>query len=102
MPKEINLPATDAIFLMLRDLQRCTDWAFIEAHSELGAVLDVRLQVHENGDWILHSGDGQYDTDHNGYWGGGAIGRDCDQDTLYATAAELREQVAEDMAWRAE
>lgn len=35
--------------------------------------LDVRLQVYPNGDWQVHLGDPQFDTDHRGYWGNGSI-----------------------------
>lgn len=38
--------------------------------------VDVRLQVEENGDWRLWSGDSQYDTDHRGHWGASSIPSD--------------------------
>jgi hypothetical protein len=31
--------------------------------------LDIRLQVMDDGDWSLHSGDSQFDDDHRGHWG---------------------------------
>jgi len=34
---------------------------------------DVRLQVLPNGGWSVHSGDAQYDQDHQGYWGASSI-----------------------------
>lgn len=38
--------------------------------------VDVRLQVHTDGSWQVHSGDSQYDTDHRGFWGSSAIPAD--------------------------
>lgn len=37
--------------------------------SDNGEYMDVRLQVTGDGDWALHTGDPQYDTDHSGAWG---------------------------------
>jgi hypothetical protein len=51
--------------------------------------LDVRLQVYEDGEWAVHFGDPQYDTDHRGYWGAGSIA------PYSATAADLREVARE-------
>lgn len=34
---------------------------------------DVRLQVYDDGKWVVRSGDASYDTDHNGYWGASCI-----------------------------
>jgi hypothetical protein len=33
---------------------------------------DVRLQV-VDGDWMIHTGDAQYDQDHRGRWGAGWV-----------------------------
>ena len=63
---------------------------------------DVRLQVFANGDWRVHFGDPQYDTDHRGYWGasaipgvvGGAVGRFDSMDT----ARDLLDQAKDDAA----
>ena len=30
---------------------------------------DVRLQVYDDGAWIVHSGLSDYDQDHRGFWG---------------------------------
>lgn len=35
----------------------------------------VRLQVYEDGDWAVRTGDASYDQDHHGFWGAGLIGR---------------------------
>ncbi len=35
--------------------------------------IDVRLQVHESGQWSLHFGDSSYDQDHRGVWGSSSI-----------------------------
>jgi hypothetical protein len=34
---------------------------------------DIRLQVYENGNWVLRIGDASYDQDHKGYWGNSCI-----------------------------
>src|SRR5208337_1010913 len=34
---------------------------------------DIRLQVYENGNWVLRIGDASYDQDHKGYWGNNCI-----------------------------
>ena len=34
---------------------------------------EVRLQVYENGNWVVHYGDPQYDTDHHGFWGASSV-----------------------------
>ena len=51
--------------------------ALIRAKRQIGSddmfVLDVRLQVLEDEDWVIHTGDAQYDTDHSGFWGAGYL-----------------------------
>ena len=34
---------------------------------------DVRLQIHDDGAWVVRVGLADYDTDHRGYWGAGSI-----------------------------
>ena len=59
---------------------------------------DVRLQVLDNGDWAVHSGDASYDTDHRGSWGAAGVqSTDTDAD-LTATAEDLLAQVADSVA----
>lgn len=92
----IDLPGTEAIYLWLKDLYEDTDWTFIEEHSEDGA-LDVRLNVQPDW-WVMLSGDTQYDTDYRGYWGHACINCDTTPAMLLEIAADLIEQVAEDIA----
>lgn len=56
--------------------------------------VDVRLQVEENGDWRLWSGDSQYDTDHHGYWGASSIPSDGKVDAR-SVALDLISQAKE-------
>ena len=44
--------------------------------------IDVRLQLLDSGDWVLHLGDSQYDTDHQGYWGSGFLDYDWEEREL--------------------
>ena len=34
---------------------------------------DVRLQVYEDGKWVVRSGLSDYDQDHQGYWGASMV-----------------------------
>jgi len=34
---------------------------------------DVRLQVWDDEQWIIRTGDSQYDQDHRGYWGSSCV-----------------------------
>lgn len=52
----------------------------LEENRRLGVfgeddTIDLRLQVHANGNWALHAGDPQYDTDHRGFWGSTSVSR---------------------------
>lgn len=48
--------------------------ALREANTHvLDGEMDVRLQVFEDGQWALRTGDSQYDQDHRGYWGSGIL-----------------------------
>ena len=51
--------------------------------------IDVRLQVMEDGDWSIHSGDSQYDTDHGGFWG-------CDSLNYQSDCREVAESLLEE------
>lgn len=46
---------------------------YAPATEDNGGVLDVRLQVFPNGQWALHYGAPDYDTDHHGAWAAGTI-----------------------------
>lgn len=47
------------------------DWE--ECQGEDGKWIDVRLQVYENGMWVIHLGPSDYDLDHRGFWGASSI-----------------------------
>lgn len=38
-----------------------------DVDPECADVIDVRLQVYENGQWVIHTGDSCYDQGHRGY-----------------------------------
>lgn len=61
--------------------------------ADSAECIDIRLQVYENGDWSLHTGDSQYDTDHTGYWGATIAGVDSDPADL---AEDLVSEAEED------
>ena len=63
-----------------------------------GADTDVRLQVYEDGQWIVRWGSSDYDQDHRGYWGAGSVHHGMDPYFLNNIAASLLEQVAEAVA----
>jgi len=56
---------------------------------------DIRLQILEDGNWYIHTGLSDYDTDHHGVWGAGflPLGR-CNTASI---AKDLLEQ-CKDMA----
>lgn len=41
--------------------------------SDEPAMMEVRLQVHDDGTWSIHTGDPQYDQDHRGAWGDAVV-----------------------------
>ena len=59
---------------------------------------DVRLQVLENGKWVLHSGPSDYDQDHRGYWGASCLS--YDRQNLTDLARDLIDQAADQLAER--
>lgn len=60
--------------------------------------VDVRLQAFGTGEWHLHFGDAQYDTDHRGFWGSASISRACPMEEARATVNELIEEAIDDYA----
>ena len=62
--------------------------------------LDVRLNVQEGSGWCVNIGSSDYDQDHRGFWGAGSLGADCSRGACEDLAADLLEQVAEDIATR--
>ena len=86
-----QLPSKDTI---AHELQGVRDY-LRRNHLE---ETDVRLQVLDNGDWAIHSGDASYDTDHHGYWGASSITADETVKGLLYTAGDLLDQVEESRA----
>ena len=61
------------------------------------AGLDVRLQLLDSGDWVLHLGDSQYDNDHRGYWGVGFLDYDWEKEEVVEDLAELADELIEEV-----
>lgn len=57
---------------------------------------DLRLQVHENGSWSIHTGLADYDTDHQGYWGAGFL--HWERSNLTELARDLIEEAKDSAA----
>lgn len=62
--------------------------------------IDVRLQVYENGEWMVREGDPSFDLDHHGYWGASSVGPEDSPDTILDIAACLLDQVEDQEAIR--
>jgi hypothetical protein len=60
--------------------------------------IDVRLQVYEDGNWAIRSGDSQYDQDHRGYWGSSSVPGSGKPFKATETARELIEQAKDSYA----
>ena len=66
-------PFLDAIASQLEVIQASIPYMDLESEEEgEEPFIDVRLRVFDGGWEVLH-GDSQYDTDHRGKWGYGAI-----------------------------
>jgi len=66
---------------------------------------EVRLQVYDDGEWMMHYGDPGWDQDHRGYWGASSVPgvggpdmqpREFDSKEM---AEDLIDQVQEAYAW---
>jgi hypothetical protein len=56
-------------FPSIKDVALCLRFINMNVEGEC----DVRLQVYENGQWCVRSGDCSFDTDHRGYWGSSSV-----------------------------
>lgn len=61
---------------------------------------EVRLQIYEDGKWIIRYGCPSYDTDHHGYWGAsyipGVVNGKVVRFNSYEVARDLLSQARED------
>jgi hypothetical protein len=99
MPKfqGIVLPTTADVRADLTGvLNQAKKWGTFSDQEE--DTIDVRLQVHDNGDWYLHAGDSSFDTDHRGYWGSSSISVGETQTTLQQIASQLLNEVKDSIA----
>lgn len=62
-------------------------------------VIDVRIQIFEDGGYAFHSGDACYDTDHSGFWGTWCVGHDSDDVFLMEGARDMVQEAMEEAAW---
>ena len=60
--------------------------------------IDVRLQVHEDGQWAVHWGSADYDQDHRGYWGSSSVPGDNRRFDSKDLARDLIDQAREQKA----
>jgi hypothetical protein len=58
-------------------------------------IVDVRLQVLDDGEWAVHYGPSDFDQDQRGYWGASSITKSDTAEHIKATATELLDQVHE-------
>ncbi len=97
-------------------LRGCRDYArTLSPHKRGGKVMpctchdseheyaDVRLQVHADGRFSVHTGSSDYDQDHRGAWGSGSIPLTADFDSmalakkLWNEAADMAVDMGDDM-----
>lgn len=83
---------------ILSDLKYVRNEANTYDPAELDGGIDVRLQVYENGEWYIHTGDSSYDQDHRGYWGAGMVAPGDTNADLESLAHDLLEQAKDHAA----
>ena len=77
-------------------LRRNFDRSEFAGRGDDFAGQDVRLQVHENGNWAVHVCPSDYDQDHRGYWGASCLS--YDRQNLTDLARDLIGQCADAIA----
>ncbi len=75
----MRFPSVRNVTDVLVKEQRSIPWKDVQ-----GEPVDVRLQVFENGQWAIHVGLSDYDTDHRGYWGSASIQKKTTSDKTYS------------------
>ncbi len=88
-----KMPSIKDVASVLKGDKRSIGDEMVDEEGNVG--FDVRLQVHENGRWSVHTGDSQYDQDHRGFWGSGFLSRSTNCREL---AADLIDQCADHAA----
>lgn len=94
LPSIANVRAE--LFAQWRYLRRNFSRSEFEEKGEDFAGQDVRLQIHENGNWAVHVCSPDYDQDHRGYWGASVLS--YDRQNLTELARYLLDQCAEALA----
>ena len=72
MKTQVKMPSIDSVYRCLVDVKHGVDWQQ-DFSDDDDKIVDVRLQVYENGQWAIREGDASYDTDHHGYWGASTL-----------------------------
>lgn len=81
---------------VLRELHHLQKRLSMPAFPTGEETCEIRLQVYENGNWAIRSGDSSYDLDHRGFWGASSISPSDNAESLKETAENLLEQVLSD------
>lgn len=58
-------------------------------------MMDVRLQIHDDGTWSIHTGDSSYDQGHRGMWGATVVPFEDDPDSREFDADEIAADLIE-------
>lgn len=78
-----------------------SDLDTVKPHEDAADDLEIRLQIHDDGTWSVHTGDSQYDQDHRGHWGNTSVPWSDDSEGLpdwEAVADDLLDQCDESAA----
>lgn len=114
MSVEIVISSSDLDELLNRDKDNIAHGLRNEWHRMKGSFsreeiarqdcsgIDVRLIAYEDGVWVVHTGDAQYETSHKGFWGSGTLDYDWEEEEIeelcLTLASELIEGVLEERA----
>lgn len=74
MMAELQFPTVDDLLDELREIREQAQSIHDLDPRDESKWIDVRLQVCEDGEWNIYTGDTQHDDDHGGYWGFDTIG----------------------------
>lgn len=63
--------------------------------GEEGRMMELRLQIHDDGTWSIHTGDPQYDQDHRGVWADTVVPFEGDPDGQTFDAEDVADELIE-------
>lgn len=90
----MRMPSITAVTEALKGA-RADARKYLEENEE---AMDVRLQVYPEGYWAIRTGSSDYDLDHKGWWGAGAVSKEDTVEDLRVLAKSLIGQVEEHKA----